>query len=161
LDMAMSQYSLGSMELAAMKNEKISFDGGFDAEGKLTKDPSAILSTRRVLPTGYWKGSGLALLLDILAAILAGGLSTADISKESMEYGLCQVFVAIDLSALKNNASIATVVANIIADYHASVPIDESKKVTYPGERVLVTRKKNLADGIPVQQKIWESILEL
>jgi 3-dehydro-L-gulonate 2-dehydrogenase len=161
LDMAMSQYSLGSMELAAMKNEKLSFDGGFDAEGKLTKDPSAILSTRRVLPTGYWKGSGLALLLDILAAILAGGLSTAEISKENMEYGLCQVFIAIDLSALKNYASIATVVENIIADYHASVPIDESKKVTYPGERVLVTRKKNLAEGIPVQQKIWESILEL
>jgi hypothetical protein len=30
-------------------------------EGVLTNDPSAILATRRLLPTGYWKGSGLAL----------------------------------------------------------------------------------------------------
>jgi 3-dehydro-L-gulonate 2-dehydrogenase len=161
LDMAMSQYSLGSMELTAMKNEKLPVDGGFDTAGKLTNDPSAILSTRRLLPTGYWKGSGLALLLDILAAVLSGGLSTAEISKENVEYGLCQVFVAIDLSALKNHASIASVVENIIADYHQSVAIGDSRKVTYPGERVLKTRQKNLEDGIPVQQKIWKIIMEL
>ncbi|MEO7531265.1 MAG: Ldh family oxidoreductase, partial [Sediminibacterium sp.] len=57
LDMAMSQYSLGFMELTAMRNAKLPVDGGFDAEGKLSDDPAAILATRRLLPTGYWKGS--------------------------------------------------------------------------------------------------------
>lgn len=161
LDMAMSQYSLGSMELAAMKHEKLPVDAGFDKEGKLTNDPAAILETRRLLPTGYWKGSGLALLLDILAAVLSGGLSTADISNKNVEYGLSQVFVAIDLSKLPNHSSIAGVVGNIIADYHSSVPADEAKKITYPGERVLQTRRRNLENGIPVQQKIWKIILGL
>jgi 3-dehydro-L-gulonate 2-dehydrogenase len=161
LDMAMSQYSLGHMELSAMRNEMLPVNGGFNTEGVLTNDPSAILTTRRLLPTGYWKGSGLALLLDILAAVLSGGSSTAEISKEKVEYGLSQVFIAIDISQLNNYSSIAGMVEKIIEDYHASVPIDGSKKVTYPGERVLQTRKKNLINGIPVQQNVWNIIMDL
>ncbi|MES2374913.1 MAG: 3-dehydro-L-gulonate 2-dehydrogenase [Bacteroidota bacterium] len=161
LDMAMSQYSLGHMELSAMRNEMLQVNGGFNQEGVLTNDPSAILATRRLLPTGYWKGSGLALLLDILATVLSGGLSTAEISKEKVEYGLSQVFIAFDISKLNNYSSIAGMVEKIIDDYHASIPVEGGKKVTYPGERVMQTRKKNLANGIPVQQKVWNIIMDL
>jgi 3-dehydro-L-gulonate 2-dehydrogenase len=161
LDMAMSQYSLGQMELSAMRKEILPVNGGFNKEGVLTNDPSAILATRRLLPTGYWKGSGLALLLDILATVLSGGMSTVEISKEKVEYGLSQVFIAIDISRLNNNSSIAGMVEKIIDDYHESIPIDPSKKITYPGERVLQTRERNLASGIPVQQNVWSIIMDL
>jgi 3-dehydro-L-gulonate 2-dehydrogenase len=161
LDMAMSQFSLGHMEQSAMRNERLAVNGGFDKDGNLSSDPSAILATRRLLPTGYWKGSGLALLLDLLATILSGGLSTKEISQKNVEDGLSQVFIAIDLSKLSNHSSIAGIVENIINDYHQSVPSDDSKKVTYPGERVLQTRKKNLSNGIPVQKKVWDLIMEI
>lgn len=161
LDMAMTQFSLGHMELTAMRNEKLPVNGGFDKEGNLTNDPAAILATRRVLPTGYWKGSGLALLLDLLATVLSGGLSTHEIDKEKAEFGVSQVFIAIDINNLSNHSTIAATVENIISDYHESIPIDRSKKVTYPGERVLRTRKKNLSDGIPVQKKVWDLITEI
>ena len=55
LDMAMSQYSFGAMEMAVIKKEPLSYQGGFDKDGNLTNDPSAILATRRPLPIGYWK----------------------------------------------------------------------------------------------------------
>ena len=35
---------------------------------ELTRDPAAIEATRRPLPIGFWKGSGLAILLDVVAA---------------------------------------------------------------------------------------------
>jgi len=158
LDMAMSQYSLGHMELVALKNEMLPVNAGFDKNGTLTNDPTAILASRRLLPTGYWKGTGLALLLDILSTILAGGQSTFEISKEKAEHGLSQVFIAIDITKLNNQSFIATAVENIISDYHQSLPIDGSKKTTYPGERVLKTRQKNLSEGIPVQKKVWDII---
>jgi len=161
LDMAMSQYSLGHMESVAMKNEMLPVNAGFDINGTLTNDPAAILASRRLLPTGYWKGTGLALLLDILSTILSGGLSTYEISKEQAERGLSQVFIAIDITKLNNQSSIASAVENIIKDYHQSVPADKSKKVTYPGERVLQTREKNLAGGIPVQKKVWDLIMDI
>lgn len=158
LDMAMSQYSYGALELSAMKNETLSVFGGFDTKGALTKSPSAILASNTPLPIGYWKGSGLALLLDLLATILSGGLSTHEISKKETEYCLSQVFIAIDISKLGNHSAIAKIIGEILNDYHQSVPMDESKKIIYPGERVLLTRKNNLANGIPVIKKVWDEI---
>jgi 3-dehydro-L-gulonate 2-dehydrogenase len=158
LDMAMSQYSYGSLELTAMKNEMLSVYGGFDKDGTLTKDPAAIIESNSPLPIGYWKGSGLSLLLDLLATILSGGLSTCEISKKEVEYGLSQVFIAIDISKLGNHSAIAKIIEEILNDYHQSEPINDFKKIVYPGERVLQTRKNNLANGIPVLKKVWEEI---
>jgi 3-dehydro-L-gulonate 2-dehydrogenase len=158
LDMAMSQYSLGHMEQVAMRNEVLPVNAGFDKEGKLTNDPAAILASRRLLPAGYWKGTGLALLLDILSTVLSGGLSTYEISKEKAEFGLSQVFIAIDISKFPNHSAIGAAVENMINDYHQSEPSDASQKITYPGERVLQTRNKNLANGIPVQKKVWDIV---
>ncbi|MEO7960739.1 MAG: 3-dehydro-L-gulonate 2-dehydrogenase [Ginsengibacter sp.] len=161
LDMAMSQFSYGSMEKAVMNKEQLTVPGGFDKSGMLTKDPGAILESKRPVPIGYWKGAGLALLLDILAAILSGGLPTQEISKKEAEYGLSQVFIGIDISKLSNYKMIASVVENILSDYHASMAIDGGSGILYPGERVLKTRQKNQVDGIPVLKKLWDDILSL
>lgn len=161
LDMAMTQYSYGKMELAKMKDEKLSTHGGYNNSGQLTNDPSEILTSRRTLPVGYWKGAGLSLLLDILATILSGGASTGEISKNEIETGLSQVYIAIDISKLQNHSSIPQLINNIIDDYHQSASEDEKNKIIYPGERVLQTRKNNLANGIPVIKNIWEEIISL
>jgi 3-dehydro-L-gulonate 2-dehydrogenase len=161
LDMAMSQYSFGSLHQAKMKDEKLLVDGGYNTEGQLTKDPSEIILSKRPLPIGYWKGAGLSLLLDILATILSGGLSTQQISEHQIETSVSQVFIAIDISKLNNHSSIARMIENIISDYHQSATEDEKARIMYPGERVLATRKNNLANGIPVIKSIWEEILQL
>ena len=161
LDMAMSQYSFGAMESAALKNEKLSVLGGYDTAGKPTDDPVEILQTSRSMPVGYWKGAGLSLLLDILATILSGGFPIHEITQEASEYRLSQVYIAIDIAKLGNYSTIAQVVEGIIADYHQSIPMDESKKITFPGERVLNTRAKNEVQGIPVLQKVWDEVLGL
>lgn len=161
LDMAMSQYSFGSMELAKMKDEKLLVNGGYDTSGQLTNNPSEIIASKRALPIGYWKGAGLSLLLDVLATILSGGLSTNEISKNDVETALSQVFIAIDISKLNNHSSIPGMIANIIYDYHQSTPEEEKTNIMYPGERVLQTRKNNLANGIPVLKNVWEEIMQL
>jgi 3-dehydro-L-gulonate 2-dehydrogenase len=161
LDMAMSQYSFGAMEQAVIKNEKLSVLAGFDKDGILTNDPAAIITSRRPLPIGYWKGAGLSLLLDILAAILSGGLATHQISGQKAEYGLSQVFIAIDISKLGNTSAISMLIENIINDYKQSVPANDSGKITWPGERVLAAREANSVHGIPVVNSIWQQILQL
>ena len=161
LDMAMSQFSYGAMEMAVLKNENLFVPGGYNLDGELTDDPSAILAAKRPLPIGYWKGAGLSLLLDILSAVLSGGLSTHEISKKEVEYSLSQVFIAIDILKLGNHSIITKTIENIIADYHLSITENDSKKITYPGERVLQNRKNNLANGIPVLTKVWQEILAL
>ena len=130
-------------------------------EGKVTNKPQAILQSKKGLPMGYWKGAGLSLLLDMLAALLSAGNAVKDISKQAMETGLSQIFIAIDLKALNNFKSIDLLLQQIIDDYHESVPVEPGKKIIYPGERVLMTRKENLETGIPVAEKVWKIIKAL
>jgi 3-dehydro-L-gulonate 2-dehydrogenase len=160
LDMAMSQFSFGKIELMKMQGEALPVAGGFDKNGDLSTDPVAITESGLLLPIGYWKGSGLSLLLDILAAILSGGLATNEISKLPAEINVSQVFIAIDLSKLHNTSAIRQALENIIEDYKGAVPI-EGKSVRYPGEGVVKTRKENLEKGIPVNVQVWNEILSL
>lgn len=161
LDIAMSQFSYGTMELYKIKDRKLSVSGGFDNYGNLTDDPASILESERALPMGYWKGAGLSLLLDILATILSAGLSVKEISKHKSEHALSQVFIAIDISRLKNFPAIEKTIDDIINDYLQSVPGDNMAKIVYPGQRVLKDRLENSRKGIPVDKAVWGKILTL
>ncbi|MFN8347835.1 MAG: 3-dehydro-L-gulonate 2-dehydrogenase [Spirosomataceae bacterium] len=159
LDMAMSQYSFGAMELAVLKNEKLAVVGGYDKAGNLTDEPALILDSWRSLPVGFWKGAGLSFLLDVLAALLANGLATHEISQKPAEMACSQVFIAIDMSKLANFSSISSTIDAIIQDYKTSIPIKEQGKISYPSERVLTTRHKNSTEGIPVLESVWQEVL--
>ncbi|MBN1821453.1 MAG: 3-dehydro-L-gulonate 2-dehydrogenase [Prolixibacteraceae bacterium] len=161
LDFAMTQFSYGKMEAAKMNGEMLPYPGGFNNKGELTNDPSEILDTWQALTIGYWKGAGLSLMLDILATILSAGMSTSDIGRLESEYGVSQVFVAIQLSRLKNFPSISNTIAGIIDDFKKSVPSDPQNTIRYPGERVLLVREENLKSGIPVNKNVWEEICNL
>jgi 3-dehydro-L-gulonate 2-dehydrogenase len=160
LDMAMSQFSYGALDLHVLRKQQLPVPGGYDKSGKLTTDPALIRESERTLPIGYWKGSGLSFLLDILAAILSAGSPVFKISQTNVENDLSQVFIAVNLSKLGNASAIQGLLRQIIDDYHQSVPAGDSK-VLYPGERVIRVREENLKNGIPVIQKVWDEILAL
>ena len=159
LDTAMSQYSYGALDQYHSKGEQLPVPGGYDEAGNLTKDAGKILASRRVLPIGYWKGAGMSLLLDILATILSGGLSTHEISKKEAEHALSQVYIAIDIKKLGHFPAIANSLEQIIQDYHTSQPAEPGKDIRYPGEHVSRIREKNIAHGIPVLRKVWDEVL--
>ncbi|HEX8677536.1 MAG TPA: Ldh family oxidoreductase, partial [Segetibacter sp.] len=104
--MAISQFSFGAMEKFAMQQKTLPVMGGYDETGQMTTDPQKILETQRSLPIGYWKGTGLALLLDLLATILSAGKSTFEITAQKVESAVSQVFIAIKLSSLPNSSGI-------------------------------------------------------
>jgi 3-dehydro-L-gulonate 2-dehydrogenase len=161
LDFAMSQYSYGKMETYAREGKLLQFPAGFDKNGVMTNDPSAVLESWRAIPVGYWKGAGLSLLLDILATILSGGQSTHEISKVKTEYNVSQVFIAIKIEKLKNYNTIDNIIHLIIADYKNSVPEKDSAAIRYPGEYARQTREKSIKEGIPVDRNLWEYIRSL
>src|SRR6202165_1173691 len=135
LDMAMSQFSYGTLESFRIRGEQLPVVGGFDLEGNLTRDPGAIEASRRPLPIGYWKGSGLALMLDMLAALLSGGLATHQIKAEILqETGLSQTFLAFDLRSIDKDKASAELTTRIIEFVQGPDSL-AAEKVRYPGER--------------------------
>ena len=160
LDMAMSQYSYGKMHTLEINNKMLEFPGGLDHSGHLTRDPAIIMETEKAIPMGFWKGSALSIVLDMLAAILSSGKATHSIGMESEEYRLSQVFIAIHTQWLDPKLRDATI-NDIIRNIHTAEPAKEGDRTYYPGERILLTRKENLKSGIPVNKDIWNTILNL
>jgi len=162
LDMAMSQFSFGALESYRLRGETLPVPGGFDKEGKLTQDPAAIEASGQALPIGYWKGSGLALLLDMIGALLAGGLATHQITRDViLESGLSQIFVAFDLPSIDAEGTRHAIVEGILASLGPSPAAPPAAPMRHPGARVLQIRKENLAQGIPVAPHVWTQIQAL
>jgi len=158
LDMAVSQYSWGKVLQYKSYNEDLDFFGGYDKEGNLTKDPHAIAESKRLLPAGLWKGSGLAIMLDLLVSALSEGRSTKKLTEENTDAGVSQLFIAIKPN---DEEQVATIVNEIIAFTKTSPPSKADEPVLYPGENTLKTRAKNLDKGVLVDDKIWEEVRSL
>ena len=161
VDMAMTQFAFGKLELAKLSGEQLPMYGGYDSEGRLTTDPAEIQKTRRALPIGYWKGSSMSLALDMIASATALGRTTAMIAEDSnVEHGLTQIFIALNFRAAVD-AKRADEILDTAVDYMlGSTPVDPQKPVRYPGQNVEKTRRKNLENGVPIHEETWEKILK-
>ena len=160
LDTAMSQFSYGALESYRKRGEKLPVDGGFDSEGNLTRDAAEIEKSNRVLPIGYWKGSGLSLVLDMIAAMLSGGLATHQIQSDpERETGISQIFMAVNLPALDQD-NFARRLADQILE-HLQISTKSGEQVRYPGENTLKTRKENMEKGVFVEPSVWNEIRRL
>jgi 3-dehydro-L-gulonate 2-dehydrogenase len=162
LDMAMSQFSYGALESHRKRGEMLPVDGGFDAQGNLTRNPAAIEATQRLLPIGYWKGSGLSVMLDMMAAMLSLGNATHQIVPDPLrETGLSQVFVAINPAVVGDRARIEDIADEVVESLQRSRPAKDGKPVRYPGEQTLRTRAENRGLGLPIEPAVWDEILAM
>lgn len=162
LDMALSQFSYGALESFRIRGEQLPVAGGFTVDGELTQDPGAIEQSNRPIPAGFWKGSGLSLLLDLLATLLSGGSATHQIPEDpEQESGVSQVFVAFDLTKMYASEASARIVEDILRFTREGAPASEDDRVYYPGERTKQRREQNSKEGIPVDEAIWDSIRRL
>ena len=160
LDMALAQFSYGRLHSFAQENKPLPLFGGYDVEGNLTTNAKEIIESQRPLPLGYWKGSGFSLLLDLIAAILSGGKSTFDMSKNNIESGASQMFIAIDPQKFASVEIIERSVQEIL-DYYLSAEKAGAAEISYPGERIIQRKKENLEEGIEVNNSVWQKIIAL
>ncbi len=162
LDMAMSQFSYGTLESYRKRGEQLPVDGGFDEAGNLTRDPGAIERSWRPLPVGYWKGSGLAVVLDMIASVMALGQATHQLAPDPLlETGISQIFLTLNPQALGSTTRTDQIADEIVASLHHSRPAAEGRRVRYPGEQTLRVRTENEKLGLPVEPVVWDQILAM
>ena len=161
IDCAVSQFSYGKIEDCRLRGVQLPVPGGYNEAGELTTDPAEIEKTWRVLPMGYWKGSGLSIVLDLIATVLTNGNSVAKIGTFGDEIGLSQIMIAIDPGKFNASGETDGIVDAILADVKASVPAQEGGEVFYPGEMELARIRENKAQGIPVIEEVWQRVLAM
>jgi 3-dehydro-L-gulonate 2-dehydrogenase len=163
LDMAMSQYSYGKLQVTRLKGEQLPYPGGYDEDGNLTSDPGAVEQSRRILPAGYWKGSGLAIVLDLAAAILSNGSPTSEIDK--IDKGSCggcsQIFIVFNPHLFGTEAEIDRIIEETVIHVNSAQPVKEGGEVTFPGQRTVNTREENIEKGILADEAVWNEVCGL
>lgn len=160
-DGAMSQFSYGALEKAIIAGKKLPVPGGYDKDGNLTDDPKAISESGRVLPMGFWKGSSISILMDMMVNSIAGGFTVPDIAKQGntplAERDLSQIFIAIKVEKdIGDNA-----VSNIVEAIKGCTPLDGASSVRYPSENLMKIREKSLKDGIEITDDSYNRIVNL
>lgn len=163
LDMAISQYSYGKLQVTRLAGKDLPYPGGFDVDGNLTSEPGKIEESGRILPIGYWKGSGFAVALDLLASILSNGKTAADMDR--LDRGSCtgcsQVFIVIDPNVFSTKEEVEKIADGLINHIKSSERTNEDREISYPGEGVISRRENSLKNGIHADESVWEKVKKL
>ena len=80
-DMATASMAMGEVQVAKREGHKVPLGTGLTKEGKETTDPGEIANGGVLLPFGGYKGSGIAMMVELLAGALVGdnfSFETAD-----------------------------------------------------------------------------------
>lgn len=161
LDMALSQFSFGKINEYQLKGEQLPYPGGWDEDDQLSTDPEKILKKERGLPIGYWKGSAFSMILDMLATLLSAGNSTYKVGLKEYETSISQVFLCINPEVFPNKALQNSLVNEIIDYTHDVTPIEDGMQTYFPGERAANAKKHNSANGMKVDELVWQTVNDL
>ena len=86
LDLSFAVAARGKIRKAARRGEAIPLGYALDGQGRPTTDATAALDGV-VLPIGGYKGSGLAMLMDLMGGVIAGAGHAGGVGNQFSDYG--------------------------------------------------------------------------
>ena len=161
MDMAVSQYAYGKLEIMAQEGGMLDTPCGYDKEGNLTCDPAKIIESGLMLPMAMWKGSALSIMIDLMTSMLSLGRTSLEIGDPSEgEKGMSQMFICMNPAAVVDMDKAEEQMEKSIAFLNALQPKGAKGGVHAPGQNLEKTRAKNHERGIPVTEATWQKILD-
>ncbi|MBI5301606.1 MAG: Ldh family oxidoreductase [Chloroflexi bacterium] len=159
LDLAMSQAALGKVGTFSREGKDAPTGWGLDKDGNPTNDPQEILASGRLLPFGDHKGTGLAVMMELLTGALSGMMLSQEvvaIDHSGLDPNTSKLFIALDPDAFSTREQLANKFEQLAAWLRDAEP---GLDITFPGDRSWQTREINLRDGIPIHRDIIAQLL--
>ena len=164
LDMATTTVALNKIYKAMLSGEKsIPAGWAMDAAGNPTTDPETAINGLP-MPLGGYKGSGLAVLVEILCAVLSGGAMLTEVGGirvKSIPMRASHFFLAIDVARFLPVEEFCARMKFLRDTLKSSPPATGFEEVLVAGEpewRAEATRRR---DGIPIARGIWDQLAQL
>ena len=163
MDMAISQYSYGKLQVTRLAGKKLPFPGGFDKDGKITDDPGAIEETMRILPIGYWKGSAFSFMLDVMASVLTDGIGAVDMNASTKGScgGCSQVMIVINVNKTMETQKMSDTIRRAVEYIKSAERAENSGSVRAPGEGCEKFHAEHDEKGIFVDDDVWKEVKNL
>ena len=160
MDMAVSQYAFGKLEIMAQEGGMLDTPCGYDTDGNLTNDPKKIVESGLMMPMALWKGSALSIMIDLMVSMLSLGRTSLEIGTPADgEKGMSQMFVCMNPAAVVDMDKAEAQMEKTIAFLNGLEPKDGVHGVHAPGENLERTRARNRERGIPVTEDTWQKIV--
>ena len=162
LDMATSVVAGGKIKVAYNKGVPLAEGRVIDAEGKPSTDPGVIFPDRKgaMLPVGEHKGSGLALVCEILSGALTGGGASDPATASQQKIKNNMFSVIFDPQGFGADIPFAAELDRFVAYIKQSPPQPGVDAVMVPGEPERRSRAIREKDGIPLDDTTWEELIK-
>jgi uncharacterized oxidoreductase len=160
LDMSTCMIPEGKVYLASKEGKSVPTGCIRDASGNPTTDPKAFYGPPQgtILPFGSqygYKGYGLSMMVEILGGIMAGEDATVD---QPGFNGFSLIAIAPD--AFCGEQRFATLVDRLCAYQMSSPPAPGFNEVVVPGVYDFRMREKRRAEGIPIDDNVWKTVVD-
>lgn len=158
LDMATSVTAMGKIILARKSGKDIPPGIAINKEGEITTDPNEF---EAMLPLGGAKGSGLAIIIDVLSGVLTGSSFGPhihfgdDFTKPEL---LSHLVGAINIASFTSVVDFKKRIDQMIREIKGLPVAKGFSEILLPGEKEFKVREKRLREGIPIPREIFSDL---
>lgn len=165
LDMATTTAAYGKLEQALLRGEKtIPYGWAVDREGVPTTDLEEALKGL-LMPLGGYKGTGLAMMVEILTGVLAGGpvygTQVTGVRHRGRPMRCNHAFIAIDVARFLPLDQFYQRMEAWIRDVKSAAPAKGYDEVLVAGEPERRFEEQRRREGIPIMAGHWEPLVRL
>jgi len=160
LDFATSRVALGKVRVAYNAKKPMLEGALLDHAGKPTIDPAVMYTQPRgvVLPFGEHKGSGLALVCELLAGAIVGSPSVTTMTPPERGIINGMLTIVIDPARLSARDAMMAEIDAMIAWVKSAAPADPDLPVLVAGDPERIARAGRMARGIEIDEETWSQL---
>jgi len=161
LDMSPTVAAFGKVRLKAQRGEQMPIGWMIDRQGKPLIDPKRA-DEGHLLPIGDYKGSGLSLII----GLLAGALNRAALGREVVDFvkeagkptNTGQAIAAISIDAFMPADEFKRSVDRLVHDIRNSPRLPGVERIWLPGEQSYAKLLDRRAHGVPMPKALRDSL---
>jgi L-2-hydroxycarboxylate dehydrogenase (NAD+) len=158
IDLATSIVSMGEIHDKALRGETIPEGWALDGDGAPTTDPQAA-KTGAISPFGGPKGYALGLAFELLVSALTGAALGRNVAGTLDTNRVCNkgdVIIVIDPRGADGQA-----ISAYLRAVRQTPPAAGFDGVLIPGDRARSLRSTRMAEGLPLADSVWNSMMKL
>src|SRR6201996_6387071 len=163
LDFATSRVAMGKVRVAHNAGKKMLDGALLDHAGQPTSNPSVMYTEPKgvVLPFGEHKGSGLALVCELLAGAIVGSATVTTMTPPERGIINGMLSIVIDPAKLSTRDSMLAEIDAMIEWVKSAKPSDPELPVLIAGEPERIARAQRMAKGVDVEDETWRQLLAI
>jgi len=160
LDMALSTSGKGMVRWHLREGKKIPTDWAYDKDGHPTDDPAAAMEGPLV-PIGAFKGTGLAIMTDVLCGVLTGAAFGLTPYRDPANHDVGHLLIAIQIERFLPYDEYLARMRRFCAELKASQLAPGFQEILLPGELEHRRAQQRQTQGIDLDQETLETLRDL